>query len=142
MKTFSPKHSEVERNWYVVDMKGKTVGKVATKIADILRGKNKPIYAPHVDCGDFIIAINVAEIHLTGSKWDKKTYARHSRYPGGFKETTAAEVRQKKPERILEAAVAGMIPRNKLKKDILSKLKIYAGSEHKHEAQSPKPLEL
>lgn len=142
MKTYSPKQSEVKRNWFLVDLKGKTLGSVATKMADILRGKNKPIYSPHIDCGDYIVAINASEIHMSGAKWDQKTYYTHSKYPGGLKEATAKEVKAKRPATIVEDAVTGMIPRNKLRKDIMSKLKVYAGSEHKQTAQNPQPLEL
>lgn len=142
MKTFSPKKSEIQRKWYVVDVKGKTLGKAATRIADILRGKNKPIFAPHLDCGDFVVVVNAKEIHLSGSKQTKKEYVRHTRYPGGLKKETVQETFGKKPERVLQRAIAGMIPPNKLRKDILKKLKIYAGTEHHHEAQKPEPLNI
>jgi large subunit ribosomal protein L13 len=142
MKTYSPKQSEIQRQWFLVDAKDKTLGKIATKIADILRGKNKPIYSPHLDCGDFVVIINAKEIHMTGDKLAQKKYFRHTKFPGGLKETTAAEFKDKKPERIIENAIAGMIPRNKLKKDILSKLKVYGGPEHIHQAQNPQTLEL
>lgn len=142
MKTFSPKKQDIQRKWFVVDAKEQTLGKIATKIADILRGKNKTVYAPHVDCGDFVIVINAKEIHMTGNKTSKKNYIRHTRYPGGLKEETAQEVLNKYPERVLERAIAGMIPANKLKQDILAKLKVYAGAEHQHEAQKPTPLKL
>lgn len=125
-----------------MDVKGQTLGKAATKIASILRGKDKPSFAPHVDCGDFVVVINAAEIKMSGNKAEQKTYYRHSRYPGGLKKETAAEVLQKKPERVLESAVRGMIPPNKLRSVIVKKLKIYAGSEHKHEAQQPEPINL
>jgi len=142
MQTFSPKKEDIQRKWFLVDAKGQTLGKLATKIANIIRGKNKTIFAPHVDCGDFVVVINAKEIHLTGNKTDKKKYYRHTRYPGGLREETAAEVLIKHPERVLERAIAGMIPTNKLKQDILSKLKVYAGAEHQHEAQKPEPLKL
>lgn len=142
MKTFSPKKTDIERNWYVVDVQGKTLGKVATKIADILRGKNKPTFSPHLDCGDFVIIINAKEIRLSGNKWQQKEYYHHSRYPGGLKTARAEELREKNPEKIIEHAVAGMISHNKLKKDILKKLKVFPGSEHHHIAQNPKPLEI
>jgi len=142
MKTFSPKKSDITRKWYLVDIKGKTLGKAATQIADILRGKNKPIFSPHVDCGDYVVVINAKEIHMSGNKVEQKKYYRHSQYPGGLKEETAAEVLEKHPERVVQRAIAGMIPHNKLKAEILAKLKVYADSEHKQEAQQPEPLKL
>lgn len=142
MKTFSPKKADLTKKWYLIDVKGQTLGKAATKIASILRGKDKALFAPHVDCGDFVVVINAAEIKMSGNKADKKKYYRHSRFPGGLKEETAAEVLEKHPERVLERAVRGMVPPNKLRADIVKKLKIYAGSEHKHEAQQPEPINL
>jgi len=142
MKTFSPKESEIKRKWYLVDAKGKTLGKIATQIADILRGKNKPLFSPHVDCGDYVVIINAKEIHLTGKKKDQKKYYRHSRYAGGLKEETVTEVLEKHPERVVEKAITGMIPHNKLSAEILKKLKVYAGSEHMHKAQQPEQLKL
>ncbi len=142
MKTYSPKLQEMKHEWLIVDIKDKTLGHAAAKIADLLRGKHKPTYSPHLDCGDFVIVINAKEVKLTGNKLLQKTYYHHTRYPNGLKAVTAGYLLQTKPERVIENAVAGMIPRNKLKKDILSKLKVYGGSEHKHEAQQPKPYEL
>lgn len=142
MKTYSPKQSELKRQWYLVDIKGLTVGKVATRIADILRGKHKVTFSPHLDCGDFVIVVNAKELRLTGNKMLQKTYHYHTRYPGGLKATTAEKLLATRPEKIIEHAVAGMIPHNKLKKDILKKLKVYGGSDHKHEAQQPKILAL
>ena len=142
MKTFSPKQQDITRGWYLVDVKGKTLGKVATRLADILRGKHKPSFSPHLDCGDFVIVINAKEIKLTGNKLTQKTYYHHTRYPNGLRAVTAGKLLETKPEKVIFSAVAGMIPHNKLKKDILSKLKVYGGSEHKHEAQQPKLLEL
>jgi large subunit ribosomal protein L13 len=142
MKTYSPKLQDIARVWYIVDVKGKTLGKIATKIADILRGKNKPTFSPHLDCGDFVIIINAKDIKLTGNKLKQKTYYHHTKYPAGLRAVTAEKLLQTKPERIIELAVAGMIPHNKLKKDILKKLKVYANDVHKHEAQQPKALEL
>jgi large subunit ribosomal protein L13 len=142
MKTYSPKKTDLKREWYLVDVKGKTLGRVATKLANILRGKNKPIFAPHIDCGDFLVVINAAHIKLTGNKLQQKEYHSHSQYAGGLKTIRAEELLEKKPTMILEHAVAGMIPRNKLKKDILKKMKVFAEAEHKHEAQNPKPLEI
>lgn len=142
MKTFTPKKADLTKKWFLVDVKGQTLGKAATKIASLLRGKDKPIFAPHVDCGDFVVVINAAEIKMSGNKADQKKYYSHSRYPGGLKEQTAAEVLQKHPERVLFQAVKGMIPPNKLRQDIVKKLKVYAGSEHQHEAQQPEPINL
>lgn len=142
MKTYSPKQSDLKPQWFVIDVKGKTLGKVATKVADILRGKNKPTFSPHLDCGDFVIIINAQEVHLTGNKKLQKEYYHHSRYPGGLKTARAEELLARKPERILELAIAGMIPHNKLKKKILKKLKVFAGSEHNHQAQNPQLLEV
>jgi large subunit ribosomal protein L13 len=142
MKTYSPKPTDIQRTWYIVDAKGKTLGKMATKIADILRGKNKPTFSPHLDCGDFVIIINAKDIKLTGNKLKQKTYFHHTRYPAGLRAVTAGKLMETRPEKIIEIAIAGMIPRNKIKKDILSKLKVYAGEEHKHSAQQPTPLEI
>ncbi|MBD3328545.1 50S ribosomal protein L13 [Candidatus Peregrinibacteria bacterium] len=142
MKTFSPKKEAIERKWYLVDLKGKTLGRASTVIANLLRGKDKPIFSPHVDCGDFVIVINAKDIHTTGNKVAKKEYHRHSGYPRGHKVTTMAEVLEKHPERVVEKSIAGMIPNNKLKKDILKKLKVFADADHKHEAQTPTPLEI
>jgi len=142
MKTYSPKQQDIKPQWWLVDVKGKTLGKVATKIADILRGKNKPTFAPHIDGGDFVVVINAKEIKLTGKKLEQKVYQHHTRYPNGLKTVTAGKLMETKPERVIENAVAGMIPHNKLKKDILKKLKVFGGSEHKHDAQQPKVLEL
>ena len=142
MKTYSPKQQDIKPQWWLVDVKGKTLGKVATKIADILRGKNKPTFAPHIDGGDFVVVINAKEIKLTGNKLAQKVYQHHTRYPNGLKTVTAGKLLETKPERVIENAVAGMIPHNKLKKDILKKLKVFGGSEHTHDAQQPKVLDL
>lgn len=141
-KTYSPKKEDIKREWFLVDVKGKTVGRVATKIADILRGKHKPLYSPHLDCGDFIVVINAKEIKFTGDKEADKKYYHHTRYGAGLRTTTPKRLRETKPERIIMTTVAGMIPQNKLKKHILRKLKVYAGAEHKQTAQEPKALEL
>ncbi|MBU1018343.1 MAG: 50S ribosomal protein L13 [Patescibacteria group bacterium] len=143
-KTFSPKLEEIDkdRKWYLVDAENKTVGRLATKIADILRGKNKPTFSPHIDCGDYIVIINADKIKLSGNKWAQKEYIRHSGYPGGIKRETAEKVLQKKPEKILTEAIKGMIPRNRLRTHILSKLKVYAGPNHRQEAQNPEKIEL
>ena len=142
MKTYAPKSTDIKHDWLIIDVKGKTLGKVATQIAVILRGKNKPQFSPHLDCGDFVVVINAKEIHLTGNKKEQKVYQHHTRYPNGLKTVTAQKLLDTKAERVLESAVAGMIPHNKLKKDILKKLKVYSGSEHPHEAQQPKPFEI
>lgn len=136
------KPDQVERKWYLVDASDKTLGRLATKVADILRGKHKPSFTPHIDTGDFVIIINAEKIKLTGKKWDQKKYYRHSGYPGGIKETTYKDLVKKKPELIIEKAVKGMIPHNKLGRQVVKKLKVYAGSEHPHQAQQPEELEL
>lgn len=140
--TYMAKPHEVERKWYVVDAAGQTLGRLSTEIASILRGKLKPTYTPHVDTGDYVIVINADQIQLSGNKWQQKKYYRHSGYPGGLKETTAAELLAKKPEKIIELAVKGMLPKNKLGRAQLKKLKVYAGSEHSHQAQQPEVWQL
>jgi len=141
-KTYSPKKADIKHEWFLVDAKGKTVGRIATKIADILRGKHKPTYSPHLDCGDFVVIVNAKEIKFTGNKTSDKEYHHHTRHGNGLRTTTPKRLLEKTPERIIIKAVSGMIPQNKLKKDILRKLKVYGGSEHKQTAQEPKPLEL
>ncbi len=142
MKTYSAKAQDVERKWYVVDAQGKTLGRLATQIATILRGKHKPIYTPHVDCGDFVIVINAEKVVVTGQKLDQKKYYRHSGYPGGLREVTLRDQLKKFPERVIETAVKGMLPKNKLGRKMYKKLKVYAGPNHPHAAQQPEPLEL
>ena len=139
-KTFRPKVKEVKNLWWLIDLDGKTLGRVATKIANILRGKHKAIYTPNMDCGDFVVAINVDKINLTGKKWEDKTYYRHSGFPGGLKERSAKELMAKHPEDILLKAVKGMLPKNFLSDQLIKKLKVYVGAEHPHSAQQPKPL--
>ncbi len=141
-KTYSAKPGEVERRWFVVDVEGQVLGRIATEIATILRGKHKPQFTPHTDTGDFVIAVNADKIKLTGSKLDKKSYYRHSGFIGNLKSISAAEQLRRHPERVLHAAVAGMLPKNTLGRNQLKKLKIYAGPEHPHQAQVPAPLEL
>ena len=136
------KKEEVVRDWYVVNVENKVLGRVATEIANILRGKNKPTYTPSVDTGDFVIVLNAEKIALTGNKLADKVYYSHSGFPGGLKTATAGEMLAKKPEDLIRKAVKGMLPKNKLARHMLSKLKIYAGSEHPHKAQLPKALEL
>ena len=137
MKTFSLKNSEVSRDWVVFDASGKILGRFATKIADKLRGKDKPTFTPHVDGGDFVVVINADKVKVTGNKAEQKKYYRHSLYPGGLKEKSYKEVLESTPERIIENAVKGMLPKNKLGKSIIKKLKVYSGSEHPHESQNP-----
>jgi len=140
MKTYSPKKADINRKWYLVDAKGQTLGRLATKVAVKLRGKDKPLFAPHVDCGDFVVVINAKDIAVTGNKMEAKMYYRHSGYPGALKKTPMKKVMETKPEMVVEKAVSGMIPHNRLKKEILEKLKVYAGEEHPHEAQKPEIL--
>ena len=142
MKTFSAKPHEVEREWFVVDAQGQTLGRLATQIATLLRGKHKPIYTPHVDCGDHVIVVNADKINVTGQKLDQKIYYRHSGYPGGLKQVTLRRRLQTHPERVIESAVRGMLPKNRLGRKMFKKLKVYAGPNHPHEAQQPTPVEL
>ncbi|MBO2532812.1 LSU ribosomal protein L13P [Planifilum fulgidum] len=140
--TYMAKPGEVERKWYVVDAKGKTLGRLASEVAALLRGKHKPQYTPHVDTGDFVIVINAKEVQLTGKKLANKIYYRHSGWPGGLKKTTAADMRNTRPERMIELAVKGMLPKTSLGRRQLRKLKVYAGPEHPHQAQKPEVWEL
>jgi len=142
MKTYSAKPGEIARDWYVVDADGKTLGRLATAIADTLRGKRKPQYTPHTDTGDFVVVVNAEKIQVTGQKRDQKMYHRHSGYPGGLGSRTLREQVDRQPTEVLRKAVKGMLPRNRLSRAQLTKLKIYAGPEHPHEAQAPKPLPL
>ncbi len=142
MKTFTAKPETVKRDWYVVDANGKTLGRLASEIARRLRGKHKAEYTPHVDTGDYIIVINAANVAVTGNKESDKMYHRHTGYPGGLKSMTLEKLRERAPERIIENAVKGMMPRNPLGRAMLRKLKVYAGSEHAHAAQQPKTLEI
>jgi large subunit ribosomal protein L13 len=140
MKTYSAKPREIEQSWYLVDADGRTLGRLATEIADTLRGKGKPAYTPHVDTGDFLIVVNAEKIHVTGKKLEQKIYYRHSGYPGGLRERTLAEQLARRPEEVIRKAVKGMLPKNKLAAAQLRKLKVYAGPEHPHAAQNPAPL--
>ena len=142
MATFSAKRKEIERSWFLVDAEDKVLGRLAAKIAAVLRGKHKPVFTPHVDTGDFVIVINADKIHLTGTKLDNKMYYRHSGYPGGIKGISAGELLDKKPEAVIQHAVKGMLPKNKLGRQQLKKLKVYAGTEHPHESQMPQELKL
>lgn len=137
MKTFSLKNTEVTRDWVVFDASDRVLGRFATKIADKLRGKDKPTFTPHVDGGDFVVVINADKVKVTGKKSDQKKYYKHSLYPGGLKEKSYQEVLNNNPERIIENAVKGMLPKNKLGKSMFKKLKVYSGSEHPHESQNP-----
>jgi large subunit ribosomal protein L13 len=140
--TFIAKTAEIERKWYVVDAEGKTLGRVASQVAAVLRGKNKAIYTPFIDTGDYVIIVNADKISVTGNKLQDKLYRRHSEYTGGFKEITLKEMLAKKPEEVMKHAVKGMLPKNALGKDMLKKLFVYAGPDHKHEAQKPEVLEI
>lgn len=140
--TFMANAQNVEKKWYVIDAAGQTVGRLASQVATILRGKHKPTYTPHVDCGDHVIVINAEKVVFTGKKLDQKLYRRHSGYAGGMKETTAREMLNKHPERIVMHAVKGMLPKNKLGRKMLTNVRVYAGSEHNHEAQKPELLKF
>ena len=137
MKTQSFKKEDTQHNWVIVDASDKVLGRLASKIADKLRGKDKPIFTPHVDCGDFVVVVNAEKIKVTGNKFEDKKYYTHSLYPGGLKTKTFKDMNASKPEKVIELAVKGMLPKNKLSNQIIKKLKIYAGSEHPHEAQQP-----
>jgi large subunit ribosomal protein L13 len=142
MKTYMLKKAEIEPNWFIVDADGKVLGRLASEIAKILRGKNKPNFTPHMDGGDFVIVINADKVKLTGNKYKKKTYYHHSGYPGGIKSISAEDLLVKKPEELIRLAVKGMIPKNPLGRQTLKKLKVYAGDKHPHEAQQPKEISL
>ena len=142
VKTISAKEEDVQRDWYVVDAQGQTLGRLATQVATLLRGKHKPIYTPHVDCGDYVIVVNAEKIHVTGNKMSQKIYYRHSGYPGGLKQVTLRDQLQKFPGRVVEQAVRGTLPKNRLGRRMFKKLKVYAGPSHPHQAQQPKSVEL
>jgi large subunit ribosomal protein L13 len=142
MKTYNPKPGEIQRDWLIVDAEGKTLGRLATQIAERLRGKNKPQFAPHVDIGDFVVVVNAEKIAVTGKKLEQKIYYKHSGYPGGLRERTLKEQLNRQPTEVLRKAVKGMLPRNRLGRQQLTKLKIYAGPEHPHDAQAPTTLEV
>ena len=139
-RTYTPNKEEIERKWYVVDADGKTLGRLSTDVARVLSGKHKPIYAPHIDTGDFVIVINAEKVALSGQKEEQKIYYRHSTYAGGLKSETAARLRKRQPSRIIQKAVKGMLPKNRIGRRQLKKLKIYAGAEHPHVAQQPEPF--
>jgi large subunit ribosomal protein L13 len=142
VKTFVPKPGSVEREWLIVDAEGQTLGRLASQVAAVLRGKHKPQYSPAVDVGDFVIVVNAEKIRVTGRKLVQKKYYRHSGYPGGLSEITLADQLERYPTRVIKAAVRGMLPHNRLGRRMVKKLKVYAGPEHPHQAQQPKPLEL
>ena len=142
MKTQSFKKEDTQHNWFIVDATDKVLGRLASKIADKLRGKDKPIFTPHVDCGDFVVVVNAEKIKVTGNKFEDKKYYTHSQYPGGLKTKTFRDMNSTKPERVIELAVKGMLPKNKLSNQIIKKLKIYAGTEHPHEAQQPENWDI
>lgn len=142
MKTFMPKADAVERKWYIVDAEGQTLGRLSSEVAKVLIGKNKPIYTPHVDTGDHVVIINADKVVLTGKKLDQKLYRYHTGHPGGLKEIKYKDMMKNKPEEVVMHAVKGMLPKNKLGRKMLKKLRVYRGSEHKHEAQKPEVLEI
>lgn len=142
MKTFSAKAAEVKRDWYVIDANGKTLGRMATEIARRLRGKHKPEFTPHVDTGDYIVVVNADKVQVTGNKVNGKIYYHHTGFPGGMKSASFGKMMERKPERVIEIAVKGMLPKNSLGRAMYRKLKVYAGAEHQHSAQQPKPLEF
>ena len=142
MKSFMASPATIERKWYVVDATGYTLGRLAAEVAKVLRGKNKPIYTPFMDCGDYVIIVNAAKVKVTGRKMDQKIYYHHSDYVGGMKETTLREMMARKPERVVELAIKGMLPKGSLGADMYRKLHVYAGPEHEHAAQQPEVLEF
>ena len=141
-RTFSPTPADITRTWYVIDADDVPLGRLASEIAQVLRGKNKPTYAPHFDGGDFVIVLNAEKVHVSGSKETDKIYYRHSGYPGGLRARPLSEIREKQPERLIESAVRGMLPHNRLGRQMFRKLKVYAGPDHPHDAQTPQPLTL
>jgi large subunit ribosomal protein L13 len=142
MKTPLAKKENIKPKWHLVDAEGKTLGRLATRVAILLRGKNKPIFAPHQDTGDFVVVINAQKVSLTGKKWKEKIYVHHSGYPGGLKMASAEKIAEKKPERLITMAVQGMLPKTKLGKKLIKKLKVYAGNAHPHQAQQPEAYTL
>ena len=140
MGTYMAKKEELEKKWHLLDADGKTLGRLASRIAIILRGKNKPTFTPHVDTGDFVIVVNASKVTLTGEKWKKKLYIHHTGFPGGLRSVSAEKLREKRPERLITLAVQGMLPKNKLGRKLLKKLKVYSGEAHPHQAQQPEAL--
>lgn len=142
LKTYSPKPNDIEQKWFIIDANGQVLGRLATKIAQVLRGKHKPLWAPHMDCGDFIVVVNADKVRITGRKMIQKSYVHHTGYPGGLRHTSIARIMSDKPEYILMHAVRGMLPHNRLGRQMLKKLKIYTKVEHPHSAQKPEPLSI
>lgn len=142
MKTYSPKASEIQRDWYIVDAENKTLGRISTQIASVLKGKHKPVYATHMDMGDYVVVVNAEKIRVTGNKETQKLYYRHSQFPGGFRSTPLRDQLKKHPTRPLEHAVRNMLPKNALGDAMFKKLKVYAGPDHPHTAQQPQPLRI
>lgn len=140
MKTYSAKTGEVLREWYWVDAEGRTLGRLAVDIANVLRGKHKPQFTPHIDCGDFVVVLNADKIRVTGKKYEQKRYFRHTGYPGGFRSVTFRQLKEKHPHRMIEHAVKGMLPHNRLGRQLFRKLKVYVGASHPHQSQQPKPF--
>ena len=142
MRTVSIRHEDVIRKWYIVDAENQVLGRLASEVAKILRGKHKPIYTPHVDTGDYVIVVNADKVALTGNKWSQKLYRWHTGYPGGLREVSAGRLRQRRPERLIELAIRGMLPKTKLGRAMFRKLKVYISSTHPHAAQKPERLEI
>jgi len=142
VRTYTPKAGEIQHDWYVIDAAGLTLGRLASQIASVLRGKHKPTYSPHMDCGDFVIVVNAHKIRVTGRKLDQKFYYRHSGYPGGLKAISLRDKLDRHPDRVIQLAVRGMLPKNRLGRQMIKKLKIYATPDHPHEAQQPKPFQF
>ncbi|MCB0198844.1 MAG: 50S ribosomal protein L13 [Caldilineae bacterium] len=142
MRTYTPKAEDIQREWFVIDASGQTLGRLASQISSVLRGKHKPTYAPHVDCGDFVVVVNAHKIRVTGRKLDQKFYYRHSGYPSGLTAVSLRDQLDRHPDRVIRLAVRGMLPKNRLGRQMIKKLKIYAAPDHPHEAQQPKPLQL
>ena len=142
MRTYTTKPEDINREWYVIDATGLTLGRLASQIASVLRGKHKPIFSPHMDCGDFVIVINAEKVRVTGDKLDQKMYYRHSQYPGGLKTISLRDQMKQHPDRVIRLAVRGMLPKNRLGRQMIKKLKIYREPDHPHEAQQPKPLSM
>ena len=142
MRTYTTKPDDITREWYVVDATGLTLGRLASQIASVLRGKHKPIFSPHMDCGDFVIVINAEKVRVTGDKLDQKMYYRHSQYPGGLKTISLRDQLKQHPDRVIRLAVRGMLPKNRLGRQMLKKLKVYREPDHPHQAQQPKPLSM
>ena len=141
-RTYVTKPEDIQRDWYVVDASGQTLGRLASEVAQIVRGKHKPIYSPSIDAGDYVIVVNAEKVRVTGRKLDQKMYYRHSGYPGGLKQKSLRRMLEERPTQVIEHAVRGMLPKNRLGRKMIRKLKVYAGSSHPHEAQQPEPLEL